>query len=106
MQKHGAHTPRITPWSVAVTTKTELLREVLLGKLHESPANSRPKKSYAQVLACMEKLEKSLKKANKKARNVAVEKKVTAIPTHPEVLGRVVPGKMKIVVRKLKLATS
>eukprot|EP00804_Cyclotella_cryptica_P000766 CCRYP_001026-RA/>CCRYP_001026-RA protein AED:0.47 eAED:0.61 QI:0/0/0/1/0/0/3/0/178 len=45
----------------------------------------------------MEKLEKSLKKANKKARNVAVVKKVTAIPTHPEVLGRVVPGKMKIV---------
>eukprot|EP00804_Cyclotella_cryptica_P003738 CCRYP_008910-RA/>CCRYP_008910-RA protein AED:0.41 eAED:0.41 QI:0/-1/0/1/-1/1/1/0/71 len=28
----------------------------------------RPKKSYAQVLACMEKLEKSLKKANKKGK--------------------------------------
>ncbi len=47
----------------------------------------------------MEKLEKSLKKANKKARNVAVAKKATAIPTHPEVLGRVVPGKMKLYVR-------
>eukprot|EP00804_Cyclotella_cryptica_P024094 CCRYP_007323-RA/>CCRYP_007323-RA protein AED:0.41 eAED:0.41 QI:0/-1/0/1/-1/1/1/0/98 len=72
----------------------------------KSPKDSRPKKSYAQVLARMEKLEKSLKKANKKARNVAIAKKVTAIPTHPEVLGRVVPGKIKIDVRKLKLATS
>eukprot|EP00804_Cyclotella_cryptica_P002947 CCRYP_013306-RA/>CCRYP_013306-RA protein AED:0.30 eAED:0.30 QI:0/-1/0/1/-1/1/1/0/81 len=63
----GAHTPRITPLSVAVTTKTELLREVLSGNLHKKPRkDSRPKKSYAQVLACMEKHEKSLKKANKK----------------------------------------
>jgi hypothetical protein len=54
----------------------------------------------------MEKLEKSLKKANKKARNIAVTKKATGIPTHPEVLGRVVPGKMKIDVRKLKLTKS
>eukprot|EP00804_Cyclotella_cryptica_P022758 CCRYP_004980-RA/>CCRYP_004980-RA protein AED:0.38 eAED:0.38 QI:0/-1/0/1/-1/1/1/0/98 len=72
-------------------------------KSHE---DSHPKKSYAQVLARMEKLEKSLKKANKKARNVTVAKKVTAILTHPEVLGWVVLGKMKIVVRKLKLSTS
>eukprot|EP00804_Cyclotella_cryptica_P019027 CCRYP_014452-RA/>CCRYP_014452-RA protein AED:0.34 eAED:0.34 QI:0/-1/0/1/-1/1/1/0/132 len=34
----------------------------------KSREDSRPKKSYAQVLACMEKLEKSLKKANKKGK--------------------------------------
>eukprot|EP00804_Cyclotella_cryptica_P018650 CCRYP_007175-RA/>CCRYP_007175-RA protein AED:0.30 eAED:0.35 QI:0/-1/0/1/-1/1/1/0/169 len=34
----------------------------------KSQEDSRPKKSYAQVLACMEKLEKSLKKANKKGK--------------------------------------
>eukprot|EP00804_Cyclotella_cryptica_P024101 CCRYP_007318-RA/>CCRYP_007318-RA protein AED:0.41 eAED:0.41 QI:0/-1/0/1/-1/1/1/0/96 len=34
----------------------------------ESHKDSRPKKSYAHVLACMEKLEKSLEKANKKGK--------------------------------------
>eukprot|EP00804_Cyclotella_cryptica_P007306 CCRYP_002544-RA/>CCRYP_002544-RA protein AED:0.41 eAED:0.41 QI:0/-1/0/1/-1/1/1/0/96 len=34
----------------------------------KSRENSRPKKSYAQVLARMEKLEKSFKKANKKGK--------------------------------------
>jgi hypothetical protein len=34
----------------------------------KSREDSRPKKSYAQVLARMEKLEKSLKKANKKGK--------------------------------------
>eukprot|EP00804_Cyclotella_cryptica_P004303 CCRYP_013492-RA/>CCRYP_013492-RA protein AED:0.43 eAED:0.43 QI:0/-1/0/1/-1/1/1/0/75 len=34
----------------------------------KSREDSRPKKSYAQVLACMEKLETSLKKANKKGK--------------------------------------
>ncbi len=54
----------------------------------------------------MEKLEKSLKKQTKKARNITVTKRVTVIPTPPEGLGRVVLGKLKIVVRKLKRTTS
>eukprot|EP00804_Cyclotella_cryptica_P024833 CCRYP_001782-RA/>CCRYP_001782-RA protein AED:0.18 eAED:0.18 QI:0/-1/0/1/-1/1/1/0/65 len=36
--------------------------------VQKSREESRPKKSYAQVLAHMEKLEKSLKKANKKGK--------------------------------------
>eukprot|EP00804_Cyclotella_cryptica_P000748 CCRYP_001021-RA/>CCRYP_001021-RA protein AED:0.13 eAED:0.13 QI:0/0/0/0.5/1/1/2/0/149 len=64
----GAHTPRITPRSVAGTTKAELLRGTFGQAAQKSRKDSRPKKSYTQVLARMEKLEKSLKKANKKGK--------------------------------------
>ena len=107
----GAHTPRITLQSVAVITKTELLHEVLSGNLHKSlarivaPRSLTPK--YWRVWRNLRShSRKHTKKTTKKARNIIATKKVTATPTHPEVLGRVVPGKMKIVVRKLKLAAS
>eukprot|EP00804_Cyclotella_cryptica_P020962 CCRYP_009285-RA/>CCRYP_009285-RA protein AED:0.48 eAED:0.48 QI:0/-1/0/1/-1/1/1/0/80 len=64
----GAHTPRITPRSVAVTTRTELLRGYFRAPARKSREDNRAKKSYAQVVARMEKLEKSLKKANKKGK--------------------------------------
>eukprot|EP00804_Cyclotella_cryptica_P028512 CCRYP_014795-RA/>CCRYP_014795-RA protein AED:0.30 eAED:0.30 QI:0/-1/0/1/-1/1/1/0/71 len=44
------------------------MRSTLGQAARKSCEDSCPKKSYAQVLACMEKLEKSLKKANKKGK--------------------------------------
>eukprot|EP00804_Cyclotella_cryptica_P002876 CCRYP_009390-RA/>CCRYP_009390-RA protein AED:0.00 eAED:0.00 QI:79/1/1/1/0/0/2/4/156 len=103
----GAHTPRTTLPSVAGTTRTELLRGVLSGKLHESPAKTvAPRSPTPRSWLAWRNLRSLSRKPTKKARNVAIAKKVRAIPTHPEVLGRVVPGKMKIVVRKLKQAMS
>ena len=62
------------------------------GKISGNDQNS--KKSYVQVVAHMEKLEKSLKKVDKKIRSVAVMRKVTvATPIILEVLGTLVLGK-------------
>lgn len=58
------------------------------------------KKSCAQVVACMKKLDKSLKKASKKAENIAVMRRVTAIPISVRSGSK---REIKIVIRKLKL---
>ena len=65
----GACTPRIIPQSAAVTRRMELLREELHPVKEKNSGNDRnSKKSFAQVLARMEKLEKSLKKASKRGK--------------------------------------
>ncbi len=64
----GAHTPRITLQNVAVTRRMEFLQEELLVSMEEHLAKLEFQKSCAQVLARMEKLEKSLKKASKSSK--------------------------------------
>ena len=93
-KKHGGTHTTLTPWSVAGTTKMELLREVLPGKLHKSLARIVAQRSPTpRSWLAWRNLRSLSRKPIKKARNLAVAKKATAIPTHPEVLGRVVPGK-------------
>ena len=71
------------------------------GKKSGNDQNS--KKSFTQVLARMEKLEKSLKKASKRGKEKCHHEEVIATPTPLEVLGQVVPGITLFVVRNLKL---
>jgi hypothetical protein len=79
----------------------ELLRGVLSGKLHESLARIVVQRNPTpRFWLAWRNLRSLSRKPIKRARNVAVVTKATVIPTHPEVLGRVVPGKMKIDVRK------
>ena len=100
-KKHGGTHTTLTPWSVAGTTKMELLRWVLSGRLHESLARIVVQRSPTpRSWLAWKNLRSLSRKPIKKARNVTVVKKAAAIPTRPEVLGRVVPGKMKIDVRK------
>eukprot|EP00804_Cyclotella_cryptica_P011089 CCRYP_013557-RA/>CCRYP_013557-RA protein AED:0.38 eAED:0.42 QI:0/-1/0/1/-1/1/1/0/169 len=69
VQKHGAHTPRIIPLECRRYNKDGTPTRGTFGApARKSREDNRAKKSYAQVVARMEKLEKSLKKANKKAR--------------------------------------
>lgn len=60
------------------------------------------KQYYMQVLAHVEKLEKSLK-PTKRTGNIAVTRKVTVMPTLHEALGLVVSGKNLVIVRNQKL---
>ncbi len=71
------------------------------GKNSGNDQNS--KKSFAQVLARMEKLEKSLKKASKRGKKCRCHEESDRDSNSSEVLGQVVQGKIAFVVRNLKL---
>lgn len=63
------------------------------------------KKLYAQMVACIEKVEKSLKN-NIKGKTIDIRKKVTVIPTLPEAMGPVVTKYLyKIIIIKIQQIT-
>ena len=74
------------------------------GQAQRKPDKDRnSKKSYMQVLTRMENLRSLSRKLRRRAGNVAITRQVTVTLTLPEALGTVVLGKIRVIVRNLKL---
>eukprot|EP00804_Cyclotella_cryptica_P002466 CCRYP_019178-RA/>CCRYP_019178-RA protein AED:0.09 eAED:0.81 QI:0/0/0/1/1/1/2/0/443 len=94
MQKHGgAHTTHNTAECRRYNKDGTPTRGTFGQAARKSREDSRPRSPMPRSWLAWRNLRSLSRKPIKTARNVAVAKKVTAIPTHPEVLGRVVPGK-------------
>eukprot|EP00804_Cyclotella_cryptica_P023754 CCRYP_011142-RA/>CCRYP_011142-RA protein AED:0.22 eAED:0.51 QI:0/0/0/1/1/1/2/0/256 len=78
MQKHGAHTPRITPRSVAVQQRRNSTRGTF-GKLHESPARTVAPRSPTPRSWLIWRNLRSLSRKPTKRQETPLAKKVTAI---------------------------
>lgn len=102
----GACTSRIMPWSVASTTRMELLLAVLSNAEDKLYKDTNHRRSYVQMSTHREKPENSLKKWTKGTRNAIVMTVVTAIQTPPEVLGWVLSEETVICVKTFNLTQS
>ena len=98
----GVCTPCITPRSAVIIKRMEFLHVELPARLEEYPGMIRiPKSPSYKSCSAWRTLKYLSRNPTREARNATVMKKVTATQTPLEVLGQVVPGKIKL--RNLKL---
>ena len=100
----GVCTPHITQWSATVITRMELIHVELPTRLEKNLGTiGIPKSPACKSWLAWRNLRNLSRKPTRETRNIAIMKKVTATQTPFEVLGLVVLGKIKLVVRNLKL---